>query len=133
MSAHRGGITEADLQRRQHAGIAERSCRGGARESQRMNTRELQRGNTQENSKGETRSGITKYRGDARETYSTLCPNLSSLLILKDRNHLKNTSNRQKPSYKKQKVKIYFGASHFEHKHRCKPLKSSRKRGFHGQ
>ena len=33
---------------------------------------------------------------------------------------------------KGQKVRIYFETSKFEHRYRFKPLKNSRKRGFHG-
>ena len=87
---HRGGITEADLQRRQHAGIAERSCRGGARESQRMNTRELQRGNTQENSKG----------GDKKWNYRVSGGRAGDLFYTMPESKFSSNSQRQKPSKK---------------------------------
>ena len=46
---------------------------------------------------------------------------------------LQNTSKTPESlDTKGQKVGIYFGTSKNEHKYRCKALKSSRKRGFHG-
>ena len=47
---------------------------------------------------------------------------------------LQNTSKTPDNLHTKgQKVRIYFGTTKNEHKYHCKALKSSRKRGFHGQ